>query len=171
MRATIGTITRGVLDDQRRSLAVWAVAIAAVSAMYTAFYPTIGAGAMEDMLDSIPSELTTALGFDAIATAAGYVTSTVYSLVGIVLVLVYGISQGAKLIAGQEEAGTLELEFTAPTTRTAMYAERLVALWIGLLALVAAVSVIVIVLSPPARERQSCCTCPTPSGRWPGCGG
>ena len=64
------------------------------------------------------------MSFDATATAAGYVTSTIYSLVGIVLLLVYGISQGAKLIAGQEEAGTLEL--TAPT-RTSTYAERLIA--------------------------------------------
>jgi ABC-2 type transport system permease protein len=147
MRATIGTITRGVLVDQRGSLAVWAVAIAAVSAMYTAFYPTIGAGAMEDMLDTMPAELTSAMGFDAIATASGYVTSTVYSLVGIVLLLVYGIAQGAKLIAGQEEAGVLELELTAPVTRAGTYAERLAALWLGLLALVAALSLTLMVLS------------------------
>lgn len=41
------------------------------------------------------------MNVDAIATAAGCVTSTVYPLVGIVLVLVYGISQGARLIAGR----------------------------------------------------------------------
>lgn len=147
MRATNGTITRGVVHDQRHSLVVWATAMAAVSAMYTAFYPTIGGGTMEDMLDTMPAEVITALGFDAIATAAGYVTSTVYSLVGIVLLLVYGISQGAKLVAGQEEAGTLELELTAPITRTITYAERLIALWLGLLALVAAVSAVVLVLT------------------------
>ena len=147
MRATIGTITRGVLQDQRRSLAVWAVAIAAISAMYSAFFPTIDAGDWETMLDSMPPELTTAMGFDDIATASGYVTSTVYALLGIVLLLVYGISQGAKLVAGEEEAGTLELELTAPVTRTGTYVERLVALWLGLLTLVAAVSVTMIVLS------------------------
>jgi ABC-2 type transport system permease protein len=147
MRATIGTVTRGVLQDQRRSLAVWAAAIAAISAMYAAFFPTIGAGDWETMLDSMPPELTTAMGFDDIATASGYVTSTVYALLGIVLLLVYGIAQGAKLIAGEEEAGTLELEFTAPVTRTGTYLERLAALWLGLLALVAAVSLTVIVLA------------------------
>jgi len=68
-------------------------------------------------------------------------------MVGIVLLLVYGISQGAKLVAGEEEAGTLELELTAPVTRTGTYVERLVALWLGLLTLVAAVSVTMIVLS------------------------
>lgn len=147
MRAATGTITRGVLQDQRRQLAVWTVAIAAVSAMYTAFYPTIGGGAMEDMMATMPPELTTALGFDTIATPAGYVTSTVYSLLGIVLLLVYGISQGARLVAGQEEAGTLELEFTAPVTRTRTYLERLAALWFGLLGLVTAVTAILVVLT------------------------
>jgi ABC-2 type transport system permease protein len=147
MRATIGTITRGVLVDQRGSLAAWAVAIAAVSAMYTAFYPTIGAGAMEDMLDTMPAELTSAMGFDAIASASGYVTSTVYSLVGIILLLVYGIAQGAKVIAGQEESGILELELTSPVTRTRTYTERLIALWLGLLAPVAAVSLSVMTLN------------------------
>lgn len=147
MRATTGTITGGVLHDQRRSLLAWAVAIAGVSAMYTAFYPTIGAGPMEDMLDSMPAELTSAMGFDAIASASGYVTSTVYSLVGIVLLLVHGIAQGAKVIAGQEESGLLELELTSPVARTRIYAERLVALWVGLLALVAALSLTIMVLT------------------------
>lgn len=147
MRTTTGTITSGVLHDQRRSLFTWAAAIAAVSAMYTAFYPTIGGGPMEDMLDSMPTELTSAMGFDAIASASGYVTSTVYSLVGIVLLLVYGIAQGAKVIAGQEESGILELELTSPATRTRTYTERLLALWLGLLALVTAVTLSVIGLT------------------------
>ena len=146
MRAAPGTVTLGDLHDHRRSLAIWAFAVAAVSAMYTSFYPTINSGDWTSMLDSMPSGLMTAMGFDNLATAAGYVTSTVYSMIGLALVLVHGISRGSQLIAGDEEAGILELELTAPVTRTSTYVERLAALWLDLLAVVAAVTVTILVL-------------------------
>lgn len=147
MRATPGTIALGDLRDHRRSIAIWAVAVAAVSAMYTSFYPTINSGDWTSMLDSMPSGLMTAMGFGSLATAAGYVTSTVYSLIGLALLLVHGISRGSRLIAGDEEDGVLELELTAPVTRTSTYAERLAALWLDLLAVVAAVTVTIVVLT------------------------
>ncbi|MHB1491254.1 MAG: ABC transporter permease subunit [Cellulomonas sp.] len=146
MRAAPGTVTLGDLHDHRRSLVIWAVAVAAVSAMYTSFYPTINAGDWTSMLDSMPSGLMTAMGFDNLATAAGYVTSTVYSMIGLALVLVHGISRGSQLIAGDEEGGILELELTAPVTRTSTYVERLAALWLDLLAVVAAVTLTILVL-------------------------
>ena len=147
MTSTTGTISRGVLTDQRRSLSIWAVAVAAVSAMYASVYTSVGASDWDSMLESMPADLMEAMGFDNISTAAGYITSTVYSLLGIVLLLVYGIAQGSKLIAGAEEAGTLELEFTSPATRTQIYRERLVALWVGLAALAAAVTVTIMALN------------------------
>jgi ABC-2 type transport system permease protein len=147
MTARGGTVLAAALRSNRRSLLLWALAVAAVTALYTAFYPSVGGGQMDAMLESMPSEFITAMGFDSMATAAGYVTSTVYALLGAVLTLVCAIGLGARLVAGQEEDGMLELELTAPVSRRRIYTERLAALWLTVLVLVLALSASLGVLS------------------------
>ncbi|MFI7481911.1 ABC transporter permease subunit [Kocuria sp. M1R5S2] len=142
-----GTILTAVLRSHRRSLLLWALAVSAVAALYTLFYPSIGAEKMEVLLESMPPELVTAMGFDSLATAEGYVTATVYSLLGAVLTLVLAIGLGARLVAGQEEDGTLELELGAPVSRARIYAERLAALWLGVLVLALVLSTALVLLS------------------------
>jgi ABC-2 type transport system permease protein len=68
------------------------------------------------------------------------------SLLGPILLLVFVTVNGARLIAGQEEDGTLELELTVPVFRRRLLVERLVALWVGVTFLVAALTAVAIVL-------------------------
>jgi ABC-2 type transport system permease protein len=137
------TIVRDVVRSSRRSLIGWGIALAAVTSLYTSLYPTIGSVDFEAMIDAFPEALVEALDYDQIATAAGYITSTVYALLGTVLLSVFGIGLGARLIAGREEDGTLELEYTAPVPRRRVYLERLAALWIELSLLALWVSLVV----------------------------
>jgi ABC-2 type transport system permease protein len=138
MTADTLPVTRNVLVGQRRSLLGWSIALVVVPVMYTSFYPSMGGGEeMQALLDSMPEGLVTALGYDAIGTAAGYLQSTVYGLLGPILLLVYGIAAGARLFAGQEEDGTLELELTSPVGRRDVFVQRLLALWLDVLVLVA----------------------------------
>lgn len=135
-------VLRGVLDNQRRTLALWGIAVAAVCAMYTAFYPAMGGGEeMEALIAAMPEALVEALGYDQIGTPAGFLSSTVYGLLGPVLLLVFAIGTGARLIAGQEEDGTLELELASPAPRRQVYRERLAGLWLDVVVLVAVVTV------------------------------
>lgn len=145
-------ITGHVLDRQRRALALWAVAVAAVAAMYGAAFPLIaGSGdAVAGLLAAMPEDLVSALGFDDLATASGYLGSAVYAMLGIALLIVYGVSQGARLVAGEEESGTLELELVAPLTRTRVYTERLCACWIALVVLVTALTLTVVTVNAVA---------------------
>lgn len=130
-------IARAVLHGQRRGLAGWSIAMAAVSVMYTSFYPSMGAGdEIQALLDSMPEGLVQALGYDQIGSAAGYLQSAVYGLLVPVLLLVFAIGTGARLIAGQEEDGTLELELTAPVARRRLFTERLAAVWLDVVLLV-----------------------------------
>lgn len=138
--APAGTVLRGVLHEQRRTVVLWALALCGVGSMYTAFYPSVGGAKMDVMLEAMPPELITAMGFEAIATAGGYVQSTVYQLLGAILVLVCAIGLGGRLVAGAEEDGVLELEIAAPVSRTTVYLERLAALWLVALVLVAALT-------------------------------
>lgn len=145
--APAGTVLRGVLHSQRRSVALWTLALCAVAAMYTAFYPSVGGAKMDVMLEAMPPELITAMGFEAIATAGGYVQSTVYQLLGAILVLVCAIGLGGRLVAGAEEDGVLELELAAPVSRTTVYVERLAALWLVIGVLVVALTAVLTLLT------------------------
>lgn len=141
-------ITGWVLRERRRSLALWALALMAVCAMYLAFYPSMANQDMEAIIAGLPEGLAEAMGWDAIATGAGYLESTVYALLGPALLLVFGIAAGAGLIAGEEEAGTLELETTAPVGRRHLLLQRFAALALGLLLLCSALAATALVLAP-----------------------
>lgn len=137
------TILVGVLRGRARSLVLWAVALAAISVMYIGFYPAMDGNGLQEVIADMPEELVVAMGYESIGTATGWVTSTVYALVGPALLLVFGIGLGGRLIAGEEEDGALELELSSPASRSEVYLERLLALWVSLLILNAAVAVAV----------------------------
>lgn len=140
-------VTRGVLHTQRRSLVLWSIAVAAVSAIYVSFYPAMGGGGeMQAMIDSMPDSMVTALGYDQIGTPGGYLSSTVYGILGPILLLVFAIGTGARLIAGNEEDGSLELELTAPVSRRQVFVERLVTLAVDVVLLVAVLTLVTIAL-------------------------
>ena len=129
-------VLTGVVRDQRRALSLWAIAVAAVAAVYISFFPSVGGEAMQSMVDSMPEGIVDSFGYDRLGSAAGYIESTIYGFLGPILLLVFAIGTGARLIAGQEEDGTLELELTAPISHRRQYAERLVALWLEVLMLI-----------------------------------
>ena len=112
----------------RRGLVGWAVALAAVAGVYIPFYPAIGGDELQGMVDALPAELSQALGYDRLGSAAGYVTSTVYGLLGMALLLVLAVGAGARAVAGEEESGLLELAAAAPVRRAALVDGRALAL-------------------------------------------
>ena len=147
MRAESFPTLARVLRDHRRAFLTWLVALTSITAFYMAFWPMMGAE-MLSAIEGMPEGLMTAMGYDRIGTAAGYLEAVVYGLLGPILLLVYGIGLGARLIAGQEEDGTLELDLTAPIARGRLYGERLATLWLLLLGLVVGITLAVFVSDP-----------------------
>ncbi|MFO7546236.1 MAG: ABC transporter permease subunit [Trueperaceae bacterium] len=140
------TVWSHVLREHRRALVGWSLAVAAVTAIYVSVYPSFGGGAMDDMIANLPDAMVQALGYDEMSSPGGYLTSTVFALLAPILLIIYGVSLGTRLIAGEEEDGTLELELAAPVTRAALYRERLFALWTGLVLLSAVVGLTTVLL-------------------------
>lgn len=139
-------VLRGVMTDQRRSMLLWGLALAAIATMYISFYPLMGVEDMAAMVEQLPEAMINAFGYDDIATAAGYITSSVYGLLGPILLSVFAIATGTRLVAGNEEDGTLELELAAPISRVRVLLERLGALWLNIVVLIAVLTVVTIVL-------------------------
>jgi ABC-2 type transport system permease protein len=129
-------VLRWVLIQQRRSLLGWAIAMAAITAIYVSFWPAMGGGEeLQALIDGLPEGLVSALGYDGLGSAAGYLESTVFGLLGPVLLLVFVIGAGARTVAGLEEEGALELESSAPVSRRRVLSERMLALGVGVVVL------------------------------------
>lgn len=138
------------LWDGRRSIPAWAVAIAAVGGMYAAFWPTINNPDLLDALESYPDALLEAINYTDIATAAGYLNATVFGLLVAVLTAVYSIVAGARIVAGDEEAGTMDLILAHPVSRIRLTLQRFAAYLVSVVIIAVAVWAVLLALRTPA---------------------
>lgn len=138
------------LWDARRSVGAWTLAIALVGGTYAAFWPIIDSPEIQEGLESYPEGLLDALNYDDLSTPAGYLTASVYGLIVAVLLLVYSLVAGTRTIAGDEEAGTLELIMAQPVSRTRVALSRFVAFLISLVIIAVVFLLVMVALSGPA---------------------
>src|SRR5829696_3377359 len=107
--------------DQRRAHLAWATGIVAVMVVTAAFWPSIeGTDSFDDVIEDLPANLQALIGARegvSLGTPAGYLNARVFATVLPVLLTVYGISRGARAVAGSEEDGTLELMLANPVSR------------------------------------------------------
>jgi beta-exotoxin I transport system permease protein len=132
------------LLDQRRTLAMWALAFVAIIAMYAAIWPTVkGNTQWRQLFDTLPESyraLFTAGGQIDLSTPSGYLGVELLSFVGPTLIAIYAVVAGSAAIAGEEDRGILELTLSAPVSRTRVLAERFAALLAGITLLMAALA-------------------------------
>lgn len=119
------------LWDGRRWLLGWIGAIAAVGGMYAAFWPSFDNPEILEFLEQYPEAIMEALNYTDIATAAGYLNATVYGLIVATLSIVFALSAGARIVAGDEEQGTLDLVLAHPVSRTRLALSRFAGLVVG----------------------------------------
>lgn len=140
-----------VFTDSWRSLVGWGIGLAAAIFLYLPLYPSIGGSAqMQDLINSLPKELTKSIGYDQISTGAGYTQSTLFGLLGFLLMTIAAVSWGASALGGDEESGQLELTLAHGVTRTQIALQRFGALAVKILILTAWVFVLVLVLNGPS---------------------
>jgi ABC-2 type transport system permease protein len=119
------------LWDQRRGIAGWSVAIAAVGVLYAAFYPSMNNPDMQAALEAFPPELLEGLGMTDITSAAGYLGSTTYGILGPILMIIFAGGLGVRAVAGDEEAGRMDVLLAHPVERWAVVVQRAAAMVIA----------------------------------------
>jgi ABC-2 type transport system permease protein len=140
------------LADTWRGLAGWTAGVAGILLIYLPIYPSFGEnGQMEELIASLPPELVNTLGYDQIATGAGYAQATFYGLVGFVLVTIAAVGWGTGAIANDEENGQLELTLAHGVVRGQVLAERTAAVLVKLLWLALAGALVVAALNDSAE--------------------
>ena len=113
--------------DAGRGLVFWTAGIVLLVVVTVSIYPSIEGNAdLTEAVENYPKELTAFFGGELdFASGAGYLNGELYSLMVPLLLLVYGIGAGARAIAGEEEAGTLELLLAHPLRRRRVLLEKL----------------------------------------------
>jgi ABC-2 type transport system permease protein len=139
------------LWDARRSLLSWAVAISAVAAMYAAFWPTVNTPQMQEAMRNYPQGVLEAFNYNDLTSPAGYLGSSVYGLLIPLLVAVLAIAWGTRAVAGDEEAGTLDLLLAHPVGRTRVALQRFAALGAALVVVGAVLWLAMLAIAGPAE--------------------
>lgn len=129
VRNMMRSVYAKALWDQRRSLPAWVSAVAAIVLLEAAMWPSIAdMPTLDDYVDDLPPALTEVFSLDQMATGQGFLNSELFTLVLPMLFLVFGIARGARMIAGEEEAGTLDLLLVTPLSTTRFLLEEALAL-------------------------------------------
>jgi ABC-2 type transport system permease protein len=139
------------LWDQRRGILIWSLAIAAVGVTYAAFYPSMTSPEMAAALDAYPQELLDALGFTDIASPEGYLGSTTYGILGPILMIIFAGSLGTRAIAGEEEAGRLDVLLSHPVERWQVVIQRAAALVVAVIFAGVVIFVAMLLVAGPAE--------------------
>jgi ABC-2 type transport system permease protein len=135
------------LYDARRSLLGWAIAITTVGVMYASFWPTVQTPEMARALEAYPEGLLEAFNYSDLTTAAGYLGSSVYGLLVPLLIAVFAIAAGTRAVAGDEDAGTLDLVLAHPVGRARLALQRFAAVALGVAVVVLLLGLAMIALS------------------------
>ena len=142
------TVFRKHLRDNRRGFLGWALAITAIAAMYSSMWPLMGGNSgLASAINSFPQSMRDAFHLQDYGTAPGYFGSTVFGLLVPILLAVFAVAAGTKAIAGDEEAGTLDLVLAHPVRRMRLAASR----WLAVLAAVVLVGVVLLLVELAIR--------------------
>jgi ABC-2 type transport system permease protein len=118
------------LYDERRGLGAWAIAIMVLVGLESALWPSLrDMPDMKEIYAKFPEELGKLFDFDAMTTGPGFLNAELFTLMLPILFLVYGIGHGARLLAGEEEAGTLDLLLVQPITGARIVLHKALALF------------------------------------------
>ncbi|NYE95408.1 ABC-2 type transport system permease protein [Psychromicrobium silvestre] len=141
------------LADSWRSLIGWALGLSAAMFLYLPLYPSMAGSnsQMQQLLNTLPAQLTKSIGYDDISSGAGWVQATVFGLIGFLLTSIAAISWGASAVGGDEEAGQLELTLAHGVTRTQVVLERYAAMLLRVLLLGVWVFVVIAALNNSAQ--------------------
>ncbi|HEX3812569.1 MAG TPA: ABC transporter permease subunit [Mycobacteriales bacterium] len=138
------------LWEARRSLFGWIVAMAGVTFMYSAAYRSLAKG-KASVIDGYPESLRKAFNLEDFGSPAGYLGSTVFGLLLLLLVTVYVIITGTRAIAGDEESGLLDLLLAHPISRRRLLLERMAAMMAVLVAMGVVVLLVLLAIRGPGK--------------------
>lgn len=130
------TICRKALWDQRRTLPAWASGIVLSIVLEAAIWPSVSSmSSLDAYLTEFPDVLKDLFAIDQMSTGTGFLNAELFSLMLPLLFVIFGVLRGGRAIAGEEEAGTLDLLLVTPLSTTRLLLGEALALAVAVVTL------------------------------------
>ncbi len=105
------------LRDERWSLFGWGTGIVLLVLGVSAVWPTMrDMPRLEEFLAGYPEPLRELFDLDTIMTGAGFMNAELFTLLLPIMFIIFAVGRGARMVAGEEEAGTLEFLLLTPVS-------------------------------------------------------
>jgi beta-exotoxin I transport system permease protein len=108
------------LRERRRALVFWCIGVAAYCAMIASIFPSIeDSPQLAQLVQDYPEALKSLFGLGGVnlSSGTGYLDTELFNIILPLLVIVLAVGSGSRTLAGEEEAGRLELPFSYPVRR------------------------------------------------------
>lgn len=113
-----GTVFAKGMRDLRRGLLGWGIGFAVLVMLMSALWPSIrDMPDLDEFLANYPEAMRSLFDIESIATGAGYLNAELFTIIVPAMFLIFCISRGARLLAGDEETGRLEVVLATPIPR------------------------------------------------------
>ncbi len=105
------------LRDQRRALVGWGIGIVALVVLESALWPSIrDMPDLKTFLANYPEAMRKLFKLEDFGTGAGFLNIELFSTMLPVLFIIFGVGRGARMIAGEEESGSLDVLLVTPVS-------------------------------------------------------
>jgi ABC-2 type transport system permease protein len=130
------------LHDQRRGLLGWSIGVALTVLLMGGIWPSFSDMDINALLDQYPEAMKQLFNVTDMGTGSGYLNAELFSLMLPAMFVIFAVARGARLVAGEEEDGTLDVLATLPVSRRLVLLQKAgaLALEVGGMALVLFVS-------------------------------
>ena len=120
------------LHDQRRGVLGWSIGLALTVLLMGGIWPSFSDMDVNALLDEYPEAMKQVFNVTDMGTGAGYLNAELFSLMLPAIFVIFAVARGARLIAGEEEEGTLDLLVTLPVSRRLVLLQKAGALASGI---------------------------------------
>lgn len=128
-------VFRKSLRDQRRALIGWGSGTVLILALMAALWPSVRDMFDRELLSAYPEAMQRLFDIESMLTGAGFLNTELFSIVLPAMFIIYGIGRGARMVAGEERDGTLEVVIVSPVSRVRILLHKAAALAVGIVAL------------------------------------
>lgn len=113
------------LADQVRGLVGWSIGIALTVVIMGAFWPAMsGIPDFESFIEAYPEEMRRLFRIEGMTSGTGYFNVELFSLMLPIIFIIFGVARGSRLLAGEEEMGTLEILASLSVARARILLEK-----------------------------------------------